>query len=421
MPGITRKFALLLGACSLPCLGAPARAAPAQEPVSVGDRFNALNLAPGFALEGWEVRPAASLRPGYDDNITWASDRPASSSELELRGSVDASQQVGPYAVNASALLRQTWYPDSSDSDKTEANLRGAITVELGPRLALRGAASFEQGVETGITNGIVVSGVFDPYTKRAAFRRIPVEAGIDYTIGRFALRGDARLEAVDFDSQTTRSGLRVAQDFRNGWESELRLRGGYEIYPHLSVFAETRAGASRYEDSNGDNDTWRAVVGGEVELSRLLVGEAYAGYAGQSFPSSGGQTSGLTYGAQLHWFARELLSFTLNTQREFRAEVTTTLAGVTSTIPVTHDAVSVRAEWEPLRSLLVYAQAGYEREGRASVDRTDQLVSLIVGATYVLTRNLNFEFEYEREDGTSNFSGDFERNRVSLGLAAAY
>jgi len=421
MPGLTRKFALLLGACSLPCLGVAARAAPEQDPVSVGDRFHTLNLAPGFALDGWEVRPAAALRPGYDDNITWSSNRPASSSELELRGSVDATQQTGPYAVSANALLRQTWYPDAADNDKTEATLRGAIAVQLGPRLVLRGAASFENGVETGITNGIVVDGAFDPYVKRATFRRIPIEAGVDYTAGRFGLRGDARLEAVDFDPQTTRSGLRVGQDFRNGWESEFRLRGSAELYPHMSVFAEARAGARRYDDANGDSDTWRAVAGGEVELARLLVGEVSAGYAVQSFPNGGGQTSGLTYGAQLHWFAHELLSFTLEAQREFRAEVTTTSAGVTSTIPVTHDAVSIRAEWEPLRSLLIHAQAGYEREGRDSVDRTDRLVSLIVGATYVLTRNLNFELEFEHEDRRSNFSGDFERNRVSLGLAAAY
>ena len=38
-----------------------------------------------------------------------------------------------------------------------------------------------------------------------------------------------------------------------------------------------------------------------------------------------------------------------------------------------------------------------------------------------VLTGDLNLEFEYEYEDGTSNFSGDFERNRLTLGVAAAY
>jgi len=420
MPKRSRHFALLLGACSLPWTSTIALAASEAEPVSVGDRFNTMHLAPGFAIEGWEVRPGAELRAGYDDNITWASTSAASSGELTLRGSVDATQQAGPYALGVNVLLRQTWYSDAQDNDKTEASLRTSLSADVGQGLVLKGSVSAETGVETGITNGIVVDGVFDPYTKRAVFRRLPLEAEVDYSAGRIGLRGEIRLEAVDFDDQRTRSGLRIGQDFRNGFEGEAGLRGSYEVYPDLAAFVDVRKGARRYEDSNGDSDTWRAVVGGSVELTRLLVGEAYVGYAGQSFPG-GGETSGLSYGAELHWFARNLLSFTFNASREFRAEVDTTTAGATSAIAVTHDLVSLRAEWEPLRQLLVYAQAGYEQEERESVNRSDELLSMIVGATYVLTGNLNFVFEYEREDGTSNFSGDFGRDRVTVGLTAAY
>ncbi|MBI1212595.1 MAG: outer membrane beta-barrel protein [Alphaproteobacteria bacterium] len=413
-----RHVALLVGACSLPWTSTAAWAA-AAEPVSVGDRFNQMHLAPGFSVEGWEVRPTAELRSGYDDNITWASVDAASSAALSLRGSIDASQQAGPYALGVSAMLRQTWYPEASANDRTEGTLRASISADLGPQLVLKGAISAEAGVETGITNGIVVDGVFDPYTKKAVFKRLPVEAEVDYSLGRIGLRGDARLEAVHYDDQTTRSGLRVSQAFRNGYEGEVGLRGSYEFYPNLGAFVDLREGARRYEDSNGDSDTWRAVIGGTVELTHLLVGEAYVGYAGQSF-SNGGESSGLSYGAQLHWFARNLLSFSLNASREFRAEVDTT-AGTTSAVAVTHDFVNLRAEWEPLRQMLVYAQAGFEQEERQSVNRRDELVSLILGATYALTGNLNLELEYEHEDGTSNFSGDFERNSLMIGVTARY
>lgn len=410
---------LLVGAGALTWSPSPARAAP-QDPVSVGDRFETLNLAPGFDLRGWDVRPAASLRGGYDDNITWSPRNAEASSELELRGSIDASQRMGRFTVDANALLKQTYYPDSPDNARTDANVGMRLAFELEPNLVLRGAVSYAEGVETGITNGIIVNGIFDPYKKLPTVRRVPLEAGVDYRIGRFTLRSDARLEAVDYDPQTTQSGVKIAQDFQNGWQGELRLRGGYEVLPHLSFFTEVVGDKRRYEDSHGDSDSWRAVTGGEVEFSHLLIGEAYVGYAVQSFPT-GGETSGLTYGAGLHWFAREILSFTLDARREFRAEVTTTTLGATSTVPVTFDQVSVRAEWEPTRPLLVYAQAGYQREGRDSVDRTDELTSFIVGATYILTRDLRVVFDYEHQDGTSNFSGDFERNRVSLGLAGAY
>ena len=420
MSAFTRRIALLLGACSLPWAGVSARAADAQDTVSVGDRFNALHLAPGFAVEGWDVRPSASLRGGYDDNITSTSSNVASSAAMEMRGSIDASQQMGPYALAGSALLKHTWYLDAGDNNATEGNLRGAVAIDLAPQLVLRGSAALAVGVEGGSSNGIVVDGVFDYYDKRDQFRRVPLDAAVEYHIGRIGLRGSLHLEAVNYAAQTTRSGLRIAQDFRNGWEGEAALRGSYEVYPHLSAFVDVRDGARRYADANGDSDTWRAVAGGSVELTRLLIGEAYAGYAGQSFPN-GGERTGLSYGAQLHWFATPLLSLTLDASREFRAEVDTTAAGVTSAIAVTQDAVSLRGEWEPWRRLLVYAQAGYTRQERASVDRSDELVSLIAGATYLLTGELNLQFEYEFEGGNSNFSGDFTRNRLTLGVAAAY
>jgi hypothetical protein len=209
-------------------------------------------------------------------------------------------------------------------------------------------------------------------------------------------------------------------QDFRNGWEGEATLRASYEAHPHLAAFVEVREGSRRYDDSNGDSDTWRAVVGGSVEITRLLIGEAHIGYGGQSLPN-GGESDGLVFGANLNWFVMPLLSLTLNASREFRAEVDVGALGATSAVAVTQDAVSLRGEWEPVRRLLLYGQARYAREGRDTTDRSDELLSLIAGAAYVLSNNVSLELEYEREDGTSNFSGDFERNHVTLGLAAAY
>src|SRR5262245_55568428 len=130
MPKFTRHVALVVGACSLPLTSTVALAASDQEPVSVGDRFRAMHLAPGFAIDGWEVRPGGELRTGYDDNINWASTAPASSAELALRGSVDATTQQGPYALGVNALLRQTWYPGASDNDKTEGSLRASVSVD---------------------------------------------------------------------------------------------------------------------------------------------------------------------------------------------------------------------------------------------------------------------------------------------------
>jgi hypothetical protein len=395
-------------------------AAEAQEPVSVGDRFKTEHQAQGLAIGGFEVRAGAELRAGHDDNITWSTVNAPSSSLIELRGSAEATQQSGPYALSGSAMLKHTFYPDASGHNLTEVNLRAGVSVDLAPELVFRAAAAYVQGAETGLTNGIVVNDVFEPYAARAEFQRVPLGAELEYHRGRVELRGGVRVEAAHYDTQTTQSGMRVVQDFRNGWEGEATLRASYEAHPHLAAFVEVREGSRRYDDSNGDSDTWRAVVGGSVEITRLLIGEAHIGYGGQSLPN-GGESDGLVFGANLNWFVMPLLSLTLNASREFRAEVDVGALGATSAVAVTQDAVSLRGEWEPVRRLLLYGQARYAREGRDTTDRSDELLSLIAGAAYVLSNNVSLELEYEREDGTSNFSGDFERNHVTLGLAAAY
>lgn len=400
--------------------GGDARAGSNNEPNSVGDRFNSINRPLGAGVEGWYVRPSLLLRVGYDDNITLSRGRGPSSSELELVGTVEAERGIGPYVLNLGASLGQTWYPQSPENDATEANVNAAIAFDLKPELLLQGAVSFSQSVENGIDNGIFVDGVFEPYARRSEYRRIPFELGLDYHIGGLELLGRAQIAAVEFEPQATLSGLTVPQDFRSGWEGELRFRSGYELYPNVSLFGEAATSARRYRDPQGDRDNWRIAAGGELKFSRLVVGEASVGYTQQSLPN-GGETAGLTYGVRLHWFVSELLSVTFDAERGFDGEVVTTASGSTSAVPITHDVISVRAEWEPLRAVLVHAQAGYEQEKHESSGRTDEFRSITVGATYVLTNSLRLVADGGYQFGTSDFSSDIERHHIALGLTAVY
>lgn len=400
--------------------GGTARAGSNDEPDSVGERFESNNRPQGAVVDGWQVRPSAMLRGGYDDNITRTRGGGPSSSELELAGTLDAELDAGPYVVNLGASLGQTVYSEARDNDFTRANAGAAIALDLRPALLLRGSVSYSQDVEEGINNGIFVDGVFEPYVTRAQLRRLPLELGAEYRAGQLALSARAQIASVEVDPQTTQSGLAVPQDFRSGWESELRFRGGYDVNANMALFGEAAAGTHRYDDPQGDRDMWRVAAGSELKFSHLLVGEASIGYALQSL-REGGETSGLTYDARLHWFASELVSFTLDAERSFDADVVTTASGTTSAGPVTHDRISVRAEWEPVRPLLIHTQVAFEQEKHEDFTRTDEFQSVSVGATYVLTRCLRLTAEGTYEFGTSDFAPDIERRRISLGLTAVY
>lgn len=409
---------LFLGAGLLAALAA-ARASE-EAPVSVSERFNALNRSPGVAVGGWEARPVLMLRSGYDDNITLARGPGTSSVELHLRGTIDAERDIGPYRVDLGAALGRTWHPEASETDWTEIGVGAKVTFDLKPRLALYAGVSFSQDVERSTDNGIFVDGVFDPYTALPERRRLPVEAGFEYRLADLALTGVAELSFIDFEDQTTQSGLAVAQDFRSGWDVGGHVRTSYKFTPALSLFGEAEAVRQRRRDSQGDRDAWRLAAGGAVEFTRLITGEASAGYSRQTL-ANGVETDGATYGVRLHWFATELLSLTLAAERGIDAEVVTTAAGVTSTAPITEDRFSLRAEWEPLRTLLVHAEAAYDQRDRAASKRTDDLMSIIAGAALVLTRSLRLEAEGAYQIGESNFAADVERSYVTLGLSAVY
>jgi hypothetical protein len=408
---------LLPAAALLVCSGG-ARAAPAGEPSSVGERFNEMNRPQGMLVEGWQVRPSLALRGGYDDNITLRRGDGPASSELASRIAIDADQGVGPYLFALTGAVERTWYPESPENDATEIEARAAAVFD-GMTFKLHGSLAYLQGVERTIDNGIFVDGVFEPYETRSEFRRIPLEVGVDY-VSRVDLKATAQIAAVDYDRQTTASGLSVPQDFRRGYESEVRIRGSYEVYPGLSAFAETATTMGRYKDEQGDRDVWRLVAGGEFEFTRLLLGEVSAGYTQLSL-ANGGETSGFTYGGRIHWFATELVSFTLSAERRFDAEVATTGLGVTTATPVLHDFISLRAEWEPLRQLLLYAQASYDEKQHEQLGQTDDFTSLGAGATYALTSTVRLVADGSYEFGTSSFSNDVERYRITIGGMAVY
>lgn len=391
----------------------------AAEPQSVGERFNRNNRPDGLTLDGWDVRPSVSAGAGYDDNITLSRGDGPSSPELSLGSSVEANRNLGPYVLDLDAVVRQFWYPDSRDNELTEVDVRAAARFESNP-IDVHGAVSFLQGADRTIDNGIFVDGAFESYTTRAEYRRVPFEAGIEYDISHFKLASDLRIDAVDYEEQTTASNLSVSQDFRSGWEGALRIRGGYETHPGLSFFAETAATTGRYRDSQGDRDAWRIVGGAEFEFSRLLLGEVSAGYTQLSLIDDA-KTSGFAYRAGLHWFVNELVSLSLSGERSIDGEVATTSGGVTSVAAVTNDTIRLRAEWEPLRRVFVYAQSSYEERVRERNGQTDAFTSFGLGAAYVLTSSLTLTVDGSHEFGTFDYSSDIERHRVSVGLIAAF
>ncbi len=393
----------------------------ASEPVSVADRFNANNASKGVQIGPWQVTPTATLRGGYDDNITTVSDAPTASPVIQLRGRLDVANADGANYVTAYAEAGNTWYTDAADLDHFDASGGVAFQSEVGSYVRLRGSIGAATGdAEDSADEGVIVAGNFDPYVDLAKYLSVPASLGVSFDGGHYKLSAGADIIYSDYDPRITAGGVTVDQGFKNGTNADFKARAGYSFSPATTVFVEGGYNTQDYDEASANSTGWRGVAGAEFEFSRLLTGELFAGYAAQSY-DNGQEVTGLTYGASLDWFATELISLKLAAKREFGAEQTEILAGLPITSAVTRDSASLGVEYEPLRQMLVRAQGGWRQTGYEGQNRTDTGVFAGVGIDYVMSSNFRLNLDYKYDQTKSDTAGDTQRNVFMLGLTTGY
>lgn len=404
-----------------PALAQDAPAAPGPE--SVGERFRRSMDGEGAQLGPWRITPSVTLRGGYDDNVTTVPNDEVASGVVELRGRVEATNETTTASYRVYAEMSHSWYTDVDNYDHLGGTAGGSVNVQVSEYVRIRGAigVSFSDD-EDAATEGIVIGGTFDPYVDLSRYVSVPVSLGGRFDSGRWFVDLSGDLTYADYEDRLTRTGVLVNQDFQTGTESNLALRAGWVFSPAITAFLEGTYNLQRYKDATADSDGWRAVAGAEFEFSRLLRGEIFAGYASQSYEQSG-EVTGLTYGGSIDWYVTQLISISIHARRDFGAERTALDATgtATETLPVIRDSVTLRAEYEPLRQLLVTGQVGWQGSTYEGQDRDDSRIFGSLGLDYVFTPNVSVNLDYLHEKTTSDIAGDADRNVVMLGVTGRY
>ncbi len=393
----------------------------AREPENVADRFNRNNAPEGIRLGPWTLTPSATLRGGYDDNITTQATAPVASPIVQLRGRLDVSNGEGADVVTAYAEVEQTWFTDAADLDHFDARGGVAMQASVGSYVRIRGSIGVaSESAPDSADEGVIVAGNFDPYVDLSKYLSIPASLAVSFDGGHYTFTAAGDVVYTDYDPRLTAGGVTVDQAFRNGTNANLRARAGYKFSPAYGVFVEGGYNIQSFDDEAANSTGWRAVAGAEFELSRLLTGELFAGYAAQDY-DSGSEVTGLTYGASLDWFVTELMSLNLQARREFGAEQTEILLGAPVTSAVTRDSVTLGVAYEPLRQMLVRAQGGWNQTAYEGQNRTDSGLFAGLGIDYVLSSSFRVNVDYRYDQTKSDVAGDTDRNLFMLGLTTGY
>lgn len=219
-----------------------------------------------------------------------------------------------------------------------------------------------------------------------------------------------------DYDD-VTQNGVLVDQHYRDHTTYEVATRVGYEISPSMVAFVQASNDWRDYDHSNLSNTGFNVVGGVELQLSRLVRGEAFAGYFWRNFQdASVRDRDGLLYGANVYWYVTPLMTLGATASRDVSE---TALGGSGS---YTTDTIGVRADYELLRYLIVTGRLSYEHRAYNDVERTDNVVRSGVSVTYLVNRNVHLSADYTHTDSSSNLpTADYARDVVGVSMKVQY
>ena len=379
-------------------------------PLISSDAFD----SPGVRSGSFLLRPAITTTLGYDTNPLRLQTNRVGSMFERVAPEFVARSDWSRHALDADIRGSYTHFSDISGNDRPEldAKLRSRIDIVDTTRAELEGHYRL-----TTLSAG-------DPAAPTSATRPPPVQT-IGGTVGiveRFnrleiALRGG--FDRVTYDNAKLNNGSILDQSDRNYDEPSLRLRASYEITPGVRPFVEARVDTRRFDlstDFNGyhrNSDGQQYKAGSSFELSRVLTGEASAGWIVRRYDDPRlPDISGLLVDGSLVWAASALTTVRLTATTTVDETVFGTTTGVFK-----RD-VGVQVDHAFRRWLVGTARIGWGFDDYGQTGRRDDRFLLSGQLTYKITPEWWLTGEVRQDRRTSNQPGnDYVANAVLLGL----
>jgi hypothetical protein len=243
--------------------------------------------------------------------------------------------------------------------------------------------------------------------------------AGLGQRFNRFELsiKGDAE-RTVYQNSELTDGSIASNKD-RNYNQYTGTLRGGYELLPGVTPFAEVSADTRVHDletDFSGyqrDSKGLTGKVGSTFKLSHALAGEIALGYTKRTYDDPRLENlTGLIGDASLVWTASALTTVKLTGSSTVGES---TQAGVSG---VLYRNVGVQVDHAFRQWLIGSVKAGFGDDDYIGDSRNDKRYSVGAGLTYKFSREFQLKGEFRQTWQRSNVSGgDYNESVFLLGL----
>jgi hypothetical protein len=365
----------------------------------------------------FRLYPTFNVSAVHDDNIyrTELSEVSTTFYEFTPRAALQ-SQWSRHYLVLRGGLTK--WeYPDQASESRVEWDAVAEGRLDIVRAAALFGSVSYRETYEPRGTPEVVnLAARPTPFNVWSADGRLVYKPNrLATTVGAFYWRyryGTTALFPTGFATNLDRnySALeafgRVAYDFSPG----------YAMFAHVAYNARDYVQEFDRNGVNRDSDGVRANVGVQMEVTRLISGEAYFGYLSQDYQAPLSLVSGFNYGANFTWSPDPLITFYADASHQINETVLATAGGIATSSDEKRIALAFDYGWRA--NVILRGDFGYLVDGYTDAGRQDRYVMLGAAATYLINRYMNAYVRYEHSVRYSTeFLEDYDDNVFRIGL----
>jgi len=367
----------------------------------------------GIPAGGFRLFPTLSISGIYDDNVFRTTSNAGSDYYMEVVPQIDLRSQWSRNFLGLKLAAKHDHYARFASETRTEWTAAAAGRLDILTGTALSGSAQHKATFEERNSPDQVNAAEPTPIQETQA------RLAFSYNPYRIGVRLSAEYDRITFDSTKLVGGGFLDNEDRDRDEYFATLTALYEASPGYGLFLRSAYEKRVYDLQTGrafgrDSQGYRVDAGVDFLLSRLIRGEAYAGYLRQDVENPAfADLSGIDYGAALRWFPTELITVRLDAARTPGA---TTIAGASL---ADHKSVSLGIDYEFRRNVILQADAGYDNTNFEGAPRRDQTFSTALGVRYLLNPTLTASAKFTHESRDSTLSGfGYGDNTISLGVS---
>ena len=400
---------------------APATAALPPLPVKPRPRTEDEPFAPiGVNVGLLRVKPYVESDIGYSDNPNLASGR-------SVGGSAFAREELGlsaesdwtNHAFTGDLRLGYDDYFAAHEADAPDGEGKFLARIDVARDLKLTIDGKFSLTAQSSSSPNLNNAGQSTALLARPMIAVFGGGLGVAKSFNRLelSLRGSVERDYWQDAHFADGSVQPLSRDSYNAYG--LTGRASYELTPGVKPFVEATVDTRVHDsliDSSGymrDSDGVQARAGSTFELTRLLTGEAGAGYGERKYEDSRlSLLRGPLFDSSLVWTVTPLTKVTLHGASSLDE---TTIAA--SPGAVTHVG-SLEVAHSLLRNLVVTATGSIQDSHYQAVNINQTLYQVGLQAEYNLTRSIVLKGSFTHQRMLTNQSGtDYTANIVMVGL----